>query len=334
MSGRNMLGAYAIAYGSPDVLEVRELPIPSPSGKEVLIKVNAAAVTRAGCMMRTGRPLFGRLMLGLFRPKHPVPGSTFAGEIVAVGSQVSEFKVGERVAGNAAEKGGSHAQYLVTPADGVIVPLPDHISDPVGAVICDGGITGLNFMKVVSGVEFGHRVLINGASGSVGSSALQVAKSLGAHVTAVCGSNNIEYVKNLGADEVIDYRTQNVMKHGKKFDVFFDTVANYSLKKVRSILTESGIYVSPVISWPLLGSVLFSGVAGKQKAKFAATGLAESTIQRKWMKDVISLIDSKKIQFEVNHVYSLSQIREANQFIDSGHKRGNAIIDMTLPISH
>lgn len=329
-----MLGAYAVGYGSPDVLEVRELPIPIPSEKEVLVKVNAAGVTRAGCMMRTGRPLFGRLMLGLFRPKHPVPGSTFAGEIAAIGSQVTEFNVGDRVAGNAAEKGGSQAQFLVSPADGVIVLLPEHISDSIGAVICDGGITGLNFMKVVAGVEFGHRVLINGASGAVGSSALQVAKSLGAHVTAVCGSNNVEYVKNLGADEVIDYRTQNVMKHGKKFDVFFDTVANYSLKKVRSILTESGIYVSPVISWPLLGSVLFSGVASRQKAKFAATGLAESTIQRKWMKDVINLIDSKKIQFEVNHVYSLSQIREAHQFIDSGHKRGNAIIDMTLPITH
>ena len=323
-----MKAVYASAYGSPDVLEIRDIDVPVPADGEILVQVRAAGVSRANSMMREGRPFFARLMLGLTNPKHAVPGSTFEGEVMAIGPNTAGFAVGDRVAGETGERGGCLAQFLSMPAKGVVVKMPESVPFPVGAVVCDGGITGYNFMAVVAQVKSGQRVLINGASGAVGSSAVQVAKSLGAHVTGVCSKVNGDYVKSLGADTVINYRESDFATERGKYDVVFDTVGNYSLNKVRGVLTERGQYVTSVLSGQILGSMLLSSLFGKQKAKLAATGLADVGLQREWMNKVFQMIESGEMQVEITRSYALDDIREASTFVDSGRKRGNVVVEM------
>lgn len=324
-----MKAVYAEAYGTPDVLGIREVDIPQAGEGELLIKVVAAGVSRANGMMREGKPLFGRLMLGLRRPKHPIPGSTFAGVVSAVGEGVKGFSVGDRVAGETGEKGGCFAEYLLIRESGVVSKLPNSVSFAEGAVICDGGITGYNFIAVVLGASGHHTVLINGASGAVGSSAVQIAKTLGASVTGVSSAANSAYVKSLGADRVIDYQSEDFSLGARQYDLIFDTVGNYSFKKVRRVLTRTGVYATSVLSGQILGSMLCSSVYGNQKARFSATGLAKPALQKDWILALFQMMESGTYRLEIEKTFELDQIQDACRFVDSGRKRGNVIVQIS-----
>jgi len=191
-------------YGTPDVLKIKNLAKPVPKANEVLIKIEAASITTADSMMRSGSPWFGRLFIGLSKPKKPVTGTGFAGIIEAVGKEVSQFKVNDQVFGETSLGFGAHAEYICLSQNNLILHKPNNVSFDELAPMCDGALTSYSFLKDISELKKGHRILINGAAGSLGTAAVQIAHNIGAHVTGVCSASNREFVKSLGADEVID----------------------------------------------------------------------------------------------------------------------------------
>ncbi|MBN1819854.1 MAG: NAD(P)-dependent alcohol dehydrogenase, partial [Prolixibacteraceae bacterium] len=207
-----MKAIVATGYGGPDVLKLQQVEKPQPKESEVLVKVYVSSATTADTMMRTGKPYFGRLITGLTKPKHTIPGTGFAGVVEAVGKNVKNFKSGDRVFGETTLEFSTNAEYFTMPETGVILPLPVNMSYADGATYGDGHITSYNFLKEIAHVKPDQSVLINGASGSLGTAAVQIAKHLGAKVTGVCSTRNVGLVKSLGADNVIDYTKTDFTK--------------------------------------------------------------------------------------------------------------------------
>ena len=214
-----MKAIVATRYGSPDVLTLQEVEKPTPKENEVLIRIHATTVTAAHTMMRTGRPLFGRLFTGLTKPKHAIPGTELAGEVEAVGSAVTRFQPGDRVCGATDIEGGCSAEYAVLPEDGVLTFMPPNARYEEVATLLDGALTAMHFLQDKGQLQPGQRVLINGASGSVGTAAVQLAKRLGAKVTGVCSTRNVELVQSLGADHVINYTQEDFTRSGQTYDI-------------------------------------------------------------------------------------------------------------------
>lgn len=313
-------------YGSPDVLQLQEMEKPVPKDNEVLIKIHATTVTAADGMMRKGVPFYGRFFLGLTKPKKPIPGTGLAGEIEAAGKDVKLFKEGDQVFGETGVGFGTNAEYVCMPEDGVLATKPANITYEEAAPVCDGPLTALNFLRDVSHVQGGQRVLINGASGSVGTSAVQLAKFLGAEVTGVCSTTNVEMVKSLGADKVIDYTKDDFTKNGETYDVIFDTVGKSSFSRCKDALTPNGVYLSPVLGLPLLLQMLWTSKIGSKKAKFSATGLRPVSELRMLLKELRELIEAGKIKSVIDRRYPLEQTAEAHRYVEKGHKKGNVVI--------
>ncbi len=330
MNALTMKAVVAHRYGGPEVLQVAQMPAPSPAPNEVLIKVHASAVTTADGMMRSGKPWFGRMMLGLRKPKHPIPGTGFAGQVQAAGAAVTRLQPGDRVFGETTLGFSTHAEYVTVPADGVLLPMPDALSYEEAATFCDGPITSLNFLKAVAQLRPGQHVLINGASGSLGTAAVQLAKHLGAEVTGVCSSRNVGLVRSLGADRVIDYSRQDFTQQGKQYDFIFDTVGKRSFRECKRALTLQGTYLSPVLSLRLLGQMLWSSRFGKQKAVFSATGLRPEEELRQLLQELASIYKAGKLKVVIDRQYPLEKIVEAHTYVASGHKRGNVILAIGL----
>ena len=313
-------------YGSPDVLELREVEIPKPGPNEVLVKVKTSSATRADTMMRTGKPYIGRLFLGFKKPKHPISGTGFAGIVEEVGTNVSRLKVGDKVFGETTLGFSANAEYLAIPEDGVILPMPSHMDFTEGASFGDGHLTSYNFLKEVAKIQAGERVLINGASGALGTAAVQIAKYLKCHVTAVCSDGNFELVRSLGADELIDYRKEDFTKSGRKFDYAFDTVGKSSFKKCKKILSERGIYLSPVLKVPLLAEMLKTSLSKKKKAIFQATGANKDSKLRELLAEVLKIYKTGHLKTIIDRQFPLNELAEAHRYIETGHKRGNVVI--------
>ncbi len=315
-------------YGSPDVLQLEEVEKPAPKRNEVLIKVYAASVTAADGMMRKGSPFYARLFIGLWRPKHPIPGTGFAGEIEAVGKDVQRFKQGDRVFGETGLNFGANAEYVCVSEEGVLATLPNNVTYEEAAPACDGALTSLNFLKDIGQIQGGQRVLINGASGSLGSSAVQIAKYFGAEVTGVCSTTNLEMVKSLGADKVIDYTKEDFTKTGHTYDIIFDTVGKSSFQRCKGSLTQQGVYLSPVLKMPLLFQMLWTSKIGSKKAKFSATGIRPVSELRILLKELTALIEAGKIRPVIDRRYALEQTAAAHRYVDKGHKKGNVVITL------
>ncbi len=313
-------------YGGPEVLKVQQVAKPSPKADEVLIKVHAASVTTAGAMMRTGMPYIGRLFLGLRRPKNAIPGTGVAGVVEAIGEDVTCFKVGERVYGENITTFGTHAEYVCISENGVIEVMPENLSFEEAAGACDGALTSMNFLQVLVKIEKGQKILINGASGSLGTAAVQLAKAYGAEVTGVCSSRNVELVKSLGADFVIAYDKTDFTELDKQYDIIYDTVGKISFPSCCGVLTKNGAYLSPVLGFPLLFQMLISSVFSKKKAKFSATGTLPLNKLRPLFKELTALFKAGKIKGIVDRSYAMSQIVEAHQYIDQGRKKGNVVL--------
>ena len=251
-------------YGGPEVLTVRDIDKPVAKDTEVLVKIYASAVTQADVMMRTGTPWFGRLIIGLRAPKAKVPGTAFAGKIEAVGKDVTRFAVGDDVFGETTVGFHAHAQYVAVAEDGVIERIPLTMNYEEAAPLPDGALTIYNFLTNLMTVRPGMKVLINGAAGGLGTSAVQLAKHRGAEVTAVASGRNAGLLRQLGADHIIDYTQEDFTRGGARYDVIFDTVGKVPFRRARRGLRKGGVYLSPVLGLGLLFQMLWTSRFGRR----------------------------------------------------------------------
>lgn len=314
-------------YGGPEVLKVQNVDTLRPGENEMLIKIKAACLSKASAMMRSGTPKYARLFLGLRRPKHPIPGSGFAGVVIQAGRNVKGFKTGDAVFGETTVNFGTNAEYIKVSEKDIVLPMPDFLSFEEAAVMCDGPITSLNFLTNLANVRNGQKVLINGASGSLGVAAVQLAKYMGAEVTGVCSGKNVELVKSLGADHVIDYKQDDYTKGKERYDVIFDTVGKSSFKDAKRVLKDDGLFMSPVLNnnvlLPMLGNKFRS-----KKAKFDATGLKPADEIKKMLHQLLGIVGKGNFNFVIERRYGIDDVAQAHAYLDTGHKRGNIVMSI------
>jgi len=312
-------------YGSPDVFELLDMEKPVPRPGEVLIKVLATTVTTADCMMRRGDTFLSRILLGLFRPgkKYQILGTEFAGIIEAVGNNVKKFKPGDQVYAFRGFGTGCYAQYKCMDKNGSIAVKPAKMTFNEAASVVDGATTALFFLKEKAGIQQGQKVLINGASGSIGTFAVQLAKYFGAEVTAVCSTRNIELVKSLGADITVDYSKDDFTKMVDKYDIIFDTVGKSSFGKCKKALKNNGKYVVTVMNFKVILQSLLTRRGDKKKVVFAMSlNKAES------LNFIRTLIDEDKLKTIIDRQYTLEEMEEAHTYVEKGHKKGNVVVSV------
>lgn len=276
-------------------------------------------------MMRKGTPFYGRLFLGLTKPNKPITGTGFAGLIEAVGKEVKRFQEGDSIFGETGVGFSTNAEYVCLPQDGLLATLPNHMTYEEAATICDGALTSWSFLNIGK-IQRGQSVLINGASGSLGSAAVQIAKYFGAKVTGVCSTTNLEMVKSLGADKVIDYTKEDFIKTHQTYDIIFDTVGKSSFSRCQSSLKDGRVYLSPVLSLPLLLQMMWTSKIGSKKAKFSATGLRPVSELRVLLNELKEVIEAGKMKLVMDRSYPLQQTAEAHRYIEQGHKEGNVVV--------
>lgn len=323
-----MKAVFVTNYGGPEVLEVKETARPVPKENEILVKVRAASITTADSMMRSGTPRLARLFIGINRPKKPIIGTGFAGVVVETGNGVTGFETGKAVFGLTGMNFAANAEYVCIPTSGVVLPMPDYLSFEAAAVMYDGPTTSLNFLKNLAGLQAGQKVLVNGASGSLGVAAVQIAKHMGAEVTAVCSTANISLVKSLGADHVIDYKEVDFTKGSIQYDVIYDTVGKSSFTKAKKVLTDNGTYMSPVLDFKLMMQMMANGLRGGKKAKFDATGMKPVQEFKSMIEDLKEIFKAGKYNMVIENRYTMEQIVDAHRYIDSGRKRGNVVMSI------
>ena len=313
-------------YGSPDVLALKEVAKPTPKENEVLIRIRATTVTAVDSIFRQGNEWAARIVTGFSKPKNPILGAELAGEIEAVGTAVRQFKKGDAVF--AATKTGfeAYAEYVCLPEDGVVVTKPANMSYEEAAAVPAGALTALPFLRDNGNIQSGQKVLINGASGSVGSYAVQLAKYYGAEVTGVCSGANVELVKSLGADQVIDYTQEDFSQRGETYDIIFDAVGKSSFARCKNVLKQDGVYLSAVLTLRLLLQMLWTSVVGGKKAMIAFTGLRPTHEQRKDLHFLKGLIEAGELKSIIDKTYAIEHIVEAHRYVDKGHKKGNVVV--------
>jgi NADPH:quinone reductase-like Zn-dependent oxidoreductase len=313
-------------YGPPEVLYLKEVEKPLPKDNEVLIKVYATTVSATDCVFRKGEPFFSRLFTGLTKPKHQILGSEFAGEIEEVGKSVKLFKVGDKVFGTTPGY-GSYSQYIcLTEEKSTLAKMPSNKSYEAAVACCDGFLTSLPFLRDKGKIQKGHSVLVVGASGSVGSAAVQLAKYFEAVVTGVCSTSSKDLVKSIGADKVIDYTKEGFTKSGETYDIIFDSVGKTTFSNCKNSLKPNGKFLEAGITFGVFPHVLWTSMFGKKKAMIMATGLRPPAERTKDLNFITELAEAGKIKPVIDKKYPLEQIAEAHKYVDTGHKKGNAVI--------
>jgi NADPH:quinone reductase-like Zn-dependent oxidoreductase len=311
-------------YGPPDVLQLKEVEKPVPKDNEVLIRVYATTVTTGDVRIRslTFAPWFwlpGRIMFGFRKPRKKIPGNELAGVIESTGKEVTKFREGDQVFGIVwgVSFAGATAEYKCLPEDGMVAIKPANMTYEEAAAIPVGGLTALHFLRK-GNIQSGQKVLIYGASGSVGTFAVQLAKYFGAEVTGVCSTTNIEMVKSLGVDIVIDYTREDFTKSGQTYDIIFDAVSKTSFSRCKCSLKKWGRYIT--LEWPFLQK-LWTSMVGTKKV---IIGIAGENIE-----DIIflkELFEEGKLKPVIDRCYPLEQTAEAHRYVDMGHKKGNVVI--------
>jgi NADPH:quinone reductase-like Zn-dependent oxidoreductase len=315
-------------YGPPDVLELREIDQPTVKNNQLLVKVHATTVNRTDCGFRAGTPFFVRLFTGLISPKGVVLGNEFAGEVQAVGSGVTSFTVGDQVFGYSGLQHGSrfgaHAEYLAIAEDGSLATMPANLTYEEAAASTEGSHYALSLIRRAK-IRRGQEVLVNGATGAIGSAAVQLLKSMGAQVTAVCDTKNVELVKGLGADRVIDYTADDFTKDTQTYDVVLDAVGKSSFGRCKRLLKPHGIYLSsdlgPLAQNPILA--LITPLFGGKRVMFPIP--RDDQEMARYFK---GLLESGAFRPVIDRRYRLDQIVEAYRYVETGQKIGNVVISV------
>jgi len=316
-------------YGPPEVLQLKEVPKPAPKDNEVLIKIHATTVNRTDCGFRKPEyPVIIRLVNGLFKPKKTILGSELAGEIEAIGIGVKTFKPGDQVFGLSVPNFGTHAEYICLPETSSITIKPANISYNEAAAVCDGLMLAITYIRKIDFTNE-RKILINGASGSIGSACVQLAKYYGAEITAVCNTSNLEMVKLLGADEVIDYTKEDFTKNGKLYDVVIDAVGKSSFFRCKKILKPGGVYFSTELGYLsqniflALLTPIFSILPGRAGKRVKFPILKDSKDDIVFFKE---MIEAGKYKAVIDRSYTLEKIVEATKYVETGQKVGNVVI--------
>ena len=304
-------------YGPPEVLHLEDVERPEPKDDEILVRIHATTVTRTDCHMRAARPFIWRFMLGFRRPRRRILGVEFAGEVEAVGSTVTRFQVGDRVFG---ARNGTHAEYVCVREDGVLSHMPAGLTFEEAAAVTDGFHQGLAPLRRAN-VGEDTRLVVYGASGSCGTAAVQLAKHhFGAHVTAVCNTKNVELVRSLGADEVLDYTREDFTKRGRRYDVVLDAVGKHSLLRSRRALEPRGLFLATdrLYNFPL---ALLTSRLGKRKVLF--------TVEPPTREDQLllaELLQTGKYRPVIDRAYPLEDVVEATRYVETFQKTGNVVL--------
>ncbi|MCD4753530.1 MAG: NAD(P)-dependent alcohol dehydrogenase [Anaerolineaceae bacterium] len=308
-------------FGPPDVLHLQEVEKPTPKANEVLIKIHATTVVKEDPDMRASSGFNGFL-----KPRHPILGQELAGEVEAIGKDVTRFKQGDQVFGF--DMFGAYAEYKCMSENRALAIKPANMSYEEAASVPNGALTALPFLRDKGNIQSGQTVLIYGASGSVGAAAVQLAKHYEAEVTGVCSTANLEWVKSLGADQVIDYTREDFTENSKTYDIIFDTVGKRSFSECKGSLTEEGIYLATIPTPAIMLQALLSAKSGRKKVKFSATGLRPASEKIKDLAFLTELIEAGKIKPVIDRCYPLEQIVEAHRYVEKGHKKGNVVISV------
>lgn len=308
-------------YGPPDVLRVEEVERPVPKDDEVLIRVRSTTVTQSDIHLRAAHPFFWRFLFGLRRPKVRTLGVELAGEVEGVGAGVSQFQVGDGVFGQTWF--GAHAEFICMRESDALAHKPDGMTFEEASAVCDGFVQAQATLRAAV-VREGQRIVIYGASGSLGTAAVQLAKHFGAHVTAVCSTRNVELVRSLGADEVVDYLTEDFTKNGQTYDAIIDAVDKYSFRRGRRSLRPGGIYIATDglrnVFW-----VVWTWRIGDRRLKFAGAG-------RRMKEDVLfvkELIEAGKYRAVIDRRYPMEQVVEAHRYVETWQKVGNVVLTIS-----
>jgi NADPH:quinone reductase-like Zn-dependent oxidoreductase len=319
-------------YGLPEVLQLKEVEKPTPKDNEVLIKIYATTVTTGDCNARgfvfipPGLGPLARLMIGLRKPKKNILGTELAGEIEAVGKDVRLFREGDQVFGIDGNGLGAYAEYKCMPEEGALAIKPANMTHEEAAAVPGGALTALFFLKDKGNIQSGQKVLINGASGSVGTAAVQLAKPFGAEVTGVCSTTNLEMVRSLGANKVVDYTQEDFTTSGETYDIILDTVVGKtSFSRCRNSLKQKGLYLAVAGGLQELIQMLWTSVIGSKKVIFGGGIACERKENLLFIKE---LIEAGKIKSVIDRRYPLEQIVEAHRYVDKGHKKGNVVITL------
>ena len=320
-------------YGPPEVLRLEEVEKPVPKDDEVLARIHAVSVSYGDIVARKFGDIsprefhmpflfwvIGRIGFGLSKPKNPILGGEFAGEIESAGKDVSLFKEGDQIFGYPGQSMRAYAEYICMPEDGVLAPKPANMSYEEAAVVPSGGMTALNILKKQN-IQSGHKVLINGASGGIGSHAVQIARHYGAEVTGVCSTPRVEYVNSLGADKVIDYTQEDFTQSGESYDLIFDVLGKSSWSRCKGSLKPDGRYVLASFKLKQLLQMLWTSIAGDKKVICALS--PQATEDLLVLKE---LIEAGKVKSVIDKSYPLEQAAEAHRYVEEGHKKGHVVI--------
>lgn len=307
-------------YGTPDVLHLEEVERPTPKKDEVLIKIHATTVNRTDCGFRGAGFFITRVFTGLLRPKQKILGMELAGEVVAIGADVIEFVVGDQIFGITTF--GAHAEYICLKESAALAKKPINATFEEAAAVCDGGILALAGLKYAD-LRKGRTILIYGASGSIGTAAVQLARCFDARITAVCNAKNLELVKSLGADEVIDYMQEDFTKSGHKYDVIFDAVGKHSFRRCRRSIKSGGIYIETdpgfLLHVPLLA--LLTRWIGRKKVVLLIPKYTKANVL--FLKQ---LIETGKYRAVIDRRYPLERAVDATQYVETEQKTGNVVL--------
>lgn len=313
-------------YGPPDVLKIENVERPTPKDNQLLIKIATTSVTAADYRIRalnvpTGFKLIMQIVMGFKKPKKKILGMNFSGKIEAIGKDVKLFKEGDLVFGTSGMDFGTYAEYMCMPESGTLALKPDIMSYKEAAAFPFGALTALSFLRDKGNIQKGEKVLIYGASGAVGTAAVQLAKYYGTDVTGVCSTTNLEMVKSLGADRVIDYTKENFTTNGETYDIIFDTVGKTSISACKALLNQKGRYLTAVAGLPKYIQILWNSMIGSKK--FIGGVASDKREDFIFLKE---LIESENIKTVIDRCYPLEQTSEAHKYAEKGHKKGNVVI--------
>ena len=314
-------------YGPPEVLRLADVERPVPEADEVLVRIHATTVTRTDCGWRRAEPFFSRVFTGLRNPKHEILGMELAGEVEAVGSAVSEFAVGDHVFG--VKSFGTNAEFACIRETGALAHMPADLTFEEAAAVCDGASIALAALRAAD-LRPGRSILIYGASGSIGTAAVQLARSFDAHVTAVCNTKNVELVRSLGADEVVDYLQDDFTKNGKTYDIVFDAVGKQSFRRCRHSLNPGGIYFETDLGfmWHVPILALATRWIGEKKVTLP--------IPKYTKQDVLfvkELIEAGRFRAVIDRTYALEDVVEATRYVETEQKTGNVVLTISSDLA-